>query len=298
MRFWGIEVKPGQTVSCDAGNDCVLHISQAALGETKKGSENVVVSVKAGDKKVVIGTLSAEKHPQIMYDLIFEKEFELSHSSKTASVFLCGYRTLMPDPFDSDSGEDEDEEEETNKNPVGNIIFEKTEGKAPAKAGIKTEGKAPVKVGKMETHDDDSDEDESDDSYDDLDLSDDDEDMSEDDSSDDEMDESEEEDEEIPKKPEIGKKRVVETTLKKTPASDKKAKIATPSGQKTGDKKGAHVATPHPAKQASKTTVNSKSKEKSPKSAGGSHACKSCTKTFGSDAALQSRQKAKHNAAK
>lgn len=80
-----------------AYSDCCF---QAALGETKKGSENVVVSVKAGDKKVVIGTLSAEKHPQIMYDLIFEKEFELSHSSKTASVFLCGYRTLMPDPFE------------------------------------------------------------------------------------------------------------------------------------------------------------------------------------------------------
>lgn len=47
-----------------------------------------------------------EKHPQIMCDLIFEKDFELSHSSKTTSVFLCGYRLPIP-IIGSDSSEDE-----------------------------------------------------------------------------------------------------------------------------------------------------------------------------------------------
>jgi hypothetical protein len=100
---------------------------------------------------------------------------------------------------------------------------------------------------------------------------------------------------------------VAEIALK-TLASDKKAKIATPSGQTTtgvlipllrfpvnlimhvvsrtviakpaftsGDKEVPHVATPHPSKQASKTSGNSKSKAKSPKSVG-THACKSCSK--------------------
>ena len=66
------------------------------MGETKKGSENVVVYVEVDDKKSVIGTLCVEKHPQIMCDLIFEKDFELSHSSKTTSVFLCGCRLPIP----------------------------------------------------------------------------------------------------------------------------------------------------------------------------------------------------------
>lgn len=73
-----------------------LFCLKAALGEPKKGSENVIVSVKVDDRKLVLGTLSMEKHPQISCDLIFDKDFELSHSSKTASVFFCGYKSPIP----------------------------------------------------------------------------------------------------------------------------------------------------------------------------------------------------------
>lgn len=67
---------------------------QACLGEVnkEKGSEPVSLYVKFGDQKLVIGTLSSEKFPQISYDLIFEKEFELSHSWKNGSVFFNGYK--------------------------------------------------------------------------------------------------------------------------------------------------------------------------------------------------------------
>jgi len=106
LNHAGEELKPGSKVSYNAGQGYVIHLSQAALGETKKGSENVVVYVEVDDKKSVIGTLCVEKHPQIMCDLIFEKDFELSHSSKTTSVFLCGYRLPIP-IIGSDSGEDE-----------------------------------------------------------------------------------------------------------------------------------------------------------------------------------------------
>uniref|UniRef100_A0ACD5XJD4 Uncharacterized protein n=1 Tax=Avena sativa TaxID=4498 RepID=A0ACD5XJD4_AVESA len=97
MEFWGVEVKPGQTLSCDSGKEFMVHLSQAALGETNKGSVSVVVSPKVDDNKVVIGTLSSETCPQILCDLIFEKEFELSHSSETASVFVCGNKVAVPD---------------------------------------------------------------------------------------------------------------------------------------------------------------------------------------------------------
>ncbi|XP_006654887.1 histone deacetylase HDT2-like isoform X2 [Oryza brachyantha] len=294
MEFWGLEVKPGQTVKCEPEDDRFLHLSQAALGESKKGSDNAVMYVKTDDQKLVIGTLSADKFPQIQFDLVFEKEFELSHTSKTASVFFSGYKVSQPpeeDEMDFDSEEVEDEEEEEKIIPVP-----KANGKVQGMENVQKKGKTIPSASKSKAvvnDDDDDDETDEDDSGDEG-LSpedDDDDDSSDDDSSEDDEDESDEE--ETPKKPETGKKRAAEIVLK-TPASDKKAKIATPSGQKTGDKKGVHVATPHPAKQASKTPVNDKAKEKSPKSGGGSVSCKSCNKTFNSDMALQSHSKAKH----
>jgi len=136
IEFWGEELKPGSKVSYNAGQGYVIHLSQAALGETKKGSENVVVYVEVDDKKSVIGTLCVEKHPQIMCDLIFEKDFELSHSSKTTSVFLCGYRLPIP-IIGSDSGEDEissNEELETDE-----ILMKNDEIKAFVMDGKKDE---------------------------------------------------------------------------------------------------------------------------------------------------------------
>ena len=53
------------------------------------------IFVKFNDQKLVLGTLSAEKCSQISYDLVFEKEFELSHGSKNASVYFCGYKSLQ-----------------------------------------------------------------------------------------------------------------------------------------------------------------------------------------------------------
>ncbi|TKW18382.1 hypothetical protein SEVIR_5G427700v4 [Setaria viridis] len=259
MEFWGEEVKPGAKVSCRADEGYVIHLSQAALGETKKGSENVVVSIQVDDKKLVLGTLSVDKHPQIMCDLIFEDDFEISHSSKTASVFLCGYKSPIP-IFEPDSGDDEissDEELETEDIPIKNDEINDSE--------MSEDSDEETSSGADLTGD-----------------------------SEDETDDSEEQTP-TPKKPEVvGKKRATEAVA----SSGKKAKV-----EPSGDKKGVHVSTPHPAKQASKTpaeksgktpATDKKSKDKSPKS--GSHACKSCSKTFGSDKALESHKKAKHEA--
>ncbi|GJN15356.1 hypothetical protein PR202_gb02259 [Eleusine coracana subsp. coracana] len=96
MEFWGLEVKPGGSVKCAPGDDYIVHLSQAALGESKKAGDNAIMYVKVGDQKLAIGTLSADKYPQIQFDLVFEKEFELSHTSKAASVFFSGYKVLQP----------------------------------------------------------------------------------------------------------------------------------------------------------------------------------------------------------
>lgn len=289
-------MRPGTTVSCKV-TEGYVHLSQAALGETKKGSENVVVSVKVDEKKLILGTLSFEKHPQIMCDLIFDKDFELSHNSKAASVFLCGYKSEIPAEFQFDSGEDE--ETETVEIPMQNN-------------GIKLSGaKVPLNDGKKDKQEVDEETSSGDDDFTDSDDSDMSEDEDEDESSDEDEvssgadpsddsedgtdDDSEEEQTPTPKKPEVvGKKRAIEPVA----PSGKKAKTEQ-SGQKTGDKKGLT----QPAKQGSKTpdksaktpTADKKSKEKSPKS--GSHACKSRNKAFGSESALESHQKAKKHEA-
>ncbi|URE35684.1 Histone deacetylase [Musa troglodytarum] len=96
MEFWGVEIKPEEAIKVDPGEDKYLHLSQASLGETKKdkGNENILVYVTFNNQKLVLGTLSADKCAQIQYDLVFEKEFEISHNSKNASVYLCGYKTV------------------------------------------------------------------------------------------------------------------------------------------------------------------------------------------------------------
>lgn len=68
------------------------------MGEVKddKGANKIPIRLKIGEKNFVIGTLSAGDRPQIMFDLVFEKEFELSHDWKSGSVYFIGYQTMDP----------------------------------------------------------------------------------------------------------------------------------------------------------------------------------------------------------
>lgn len=63
------------------------------MGEVKngKGPKKVHLRLKIDDKLYVIGTLSAEDRPQILFDLVLHKEFELSHDWKDGSIYLAGY---------------------------------------------------------------------------------------------------------------------------------------------------------------------------------------------------------------
>ncbi|KAH7561180.1 hypothetical protein JRO89_XS10G0185900 [Xanthoceras sorbifolium] len=272
MEFWGVEVKAGQPLKVKPTFDNIIHLSQASLGETKKGGhDSVPVFVKFGDKKLVLGTLIPENIPQLSFDLVFEKEFELSHNWKNGSVYFCGYQTPLPqddsEEFDMDESEEEEEEEhELPTIPAANgKAGPKVENAKAAAKAIAAKPGASAKPNKVikPTEDEDVDSGDSDDSM---------EDGLEDGDSD-EVD--------------VGKKRPAGSATK-TPISAKKAKAGTPQ---TDGKKGAHVATPYPSKQGGKTPANG---EKTPKS-GGQLSCKSCTKTFGSDGALQSHTKAKHS---
>ncbi|XP_021899086.1 histone deacetylase HDT1-like [Carica papaya] len=102
MEFWGVEVKPGKPLKVQPDEFYLIHLSQASLGESKS-SETVPIFVKVGDQKLVLGTLSHEHSPHIPFDLVFDKEFELSHNWKSGSVYFLGYKT----PFPDDEGNEE-----------------------------------------------------------------------------------------------------------------------------------------------------------------------------------------------
>ncbi|XP_065867698.1 histone deacetylase HDT1 isoform X3 [Euphorbia lathyris] len=314
MEFWGVEVKAGVPLKVHPDyQEAVIHLSQATLGESKKekGNESVVLSLKIDGKKIVLGHLSTEKTPQLSFDLVFEKEVELSHNSKN-SVFFCGYQSLPQEDEYTDASDSSDEDEPIQlanaENddmkvlpPLAPVASKSDSAKPDSSSKQKSKPLLPVKDNKAENESDDEDsEDESED---------DDDDESEDGGSEEGMsvdgdsdaeDDSESEDEETPKKAgKAGTKRP-NNSASKTPVPTKKQKAATP--QKTDGKKSAHTATPHPAKKvAAKTSANgSDTKPQTPKS-GGKFSCGSCdrlppNRAFGSDTALQAHSKAKHSA--
>ncbi|CAK9168069.1 unnamed protein product [Ilex paraguariensis] len=303
MEFWGAEVKSGQPLSVKPGEGMILHLSQASLGEVKgtKGNDSVYLFVNVDGKKIVLGTLSSEKLPQQQFDLVFDRDFELSHSWANGSVHFLGYRAHNPvDDSEDEENFGSDSEDElpltfaNNGKPEAQVKQEKPTTSEKANA-VKDSaaGKQKVKIVEPSKDVKPGDDDES--SEEDVAMSEDDFDSDEDDESDSAGNgESGEEKEETPKKVELGKKRAAESATK-TPAPDKKAKVDTPK-KADGKKGGGHVATPHPSKQAGKTPAN-KSNQQTPKSPG-SVPCKSCNKTFGSEKALESHTKDKHSAGK
>lgn len=74
---------------------------QACLGEVKKdkGSESVSLYLNIEGKKLVLGTLNSEKLPQQLFDLVFDRNFELSHSWKNGSVYFYGYKAANHDQY-------------------------------------------------------------------------------------------------------------------------------------------------------------------------------------------------------
>ena len=68
--------------------------------------------VTVDKKKLVLGTLSRGNIPQISFDLVFEKEFELSHSLESGSVHFVGYKSPNMMEEEEDFSDSEEEEEE------------------------------------------------------------------------------------------------------------------------------------------------------------------------------------------
>ncbi|XP_020247348.1 uncharacterized protein LOC109825055 isoform X2 [Asparagus officinalis] len=96
MHYWSVKVDPGcsRTVTCEVSTVVqLIHASLENPGDKEYvGDEDVLIYLKfAWFPKSVIGSLSAMKCTQIHFNLPFEQDIELSHSSKNASVCFLGY---------------------------------------------------------------------------------------------------------------------------------------------------------------------------------------------------------------
>ncbi|CAH2065444.1 unnamed protein product [Thlaspi arvense] len=138
MEFWGVEVPAGKPLKVTPEEGILVHISHASLGDCKnKKGETVPLYVKVGDEKFVLGTLVSGSIPQTNFDLVFDKEFELSHEWGKSVHFAAEVKKnakpeaddVEEDESDSDEGmsvdeddtddedDSEEEKEETPKKP-------------------------------------------------------------------------------------------------------------------------------------------------------------------------------------
>ncbi|KAL3828536.1 hypothetical protein ACJIZ3_017338 [Penstemon smallii] len=236
MEFWGVEVKAGEALKVQPELGKLIHISQASLGESKnvKGAKNVPLRLKIDDKNFVIGTLAVEDRTQIAFDLVFEKEFELSHDYKNGSVYFLGY--IADDPVSdgedfSDEFED-DSEDELVEAPENVLVKPKSEDAKIAKN---------VKAGAKKVEQPESDEDE------------------------DDSDSADDSEEELPKvelpKVQQSKKRPAEAA-NVTPASNKKANAGKPVGKSPAFNKSKEQSPKSGGQFSRKSPNNSNSKAK------------------------------------
>ncbi|CAO1942726.1 unnamed protein product [Urochloa humidicola] len=303
LQHWGVILGPRETMKCNPG-EFRCHISQVAL-QAGKGNEDVRIFVKVDDKEILIGTLSDDKYPHYATELIFEKEFELRHTSLTRKISILGYKYNRLERKSSSSTEDGKFDEEVpwalptypnvNDDKSKETENEKRAAPKPATTQSSTfeETKDPRK---LQTNVGGSDDDESDEDYIDSEEgeSNDDEDSSAD------RESSDEDDGENFPKHANDKNRPAEKPLKTPPG--KKAKMTTPSkrnntGSGVGMRTGyVHVATPYPSKNVKGRLSLLKNKTPStgdrPKQAV-DYACESCSRTFYSYIALKTHCKVK-----
>ncbi|EAZ14562.1 hypothetical protein OsJ_04484 [Oryza sativa Japonica Group] len=269
MGFWGVAVRPGETVMCDPPGEFYYHISQIAL-EPGELNENVQVFGEVDGKRILLGTLSVEHRPQLSIDL--------EYFSLTFCLAVCTSDSPTEEGDESDEevplaiplfpNSDDDKIKEVQNSPSKFATLKSAAAASPTPEAIVEERK---NYGKSEADDDDSDE-ESDASG--EDEYDDDEDMiDKQDSSDDDGDSSDEE--ETPSKilcAGTGKRSGYVHVA--TPYPAKQAKKTPVNNDMAKQSSGyVHVATPYPAKQAKKRTANN---DMSEHSAG--YACKPCNK--------------------
>ncbi|KAL6501390.1 hypothetical protein OROMI_021103 [Orobanche minor] len=96
MEFWGARVERGQSFDVKLGGDRCLHLRLASLGpvgENEKPEEYIFLEFTVDGEKYVSGVLSLNMLTQIDFDLVFDDDFQITHTSNNTCVCFFGYTT-------------------------------------------------------------------------------------------------------------------------------------------------------------------------------------------------------------
>ncbi|XP_044336045.1 histone deacetylase HDT2 [Triticum aestivum] len=278
-----IDVKPGCKIRFSIEYGFIWQLTQAVLVKSKE-ADMATMFVKVGDKRICIGTLCSDRFPQTNFDLFFEKDFELSHTSSSATVSFRGYNIFHPakgdeiafdydgsgdkngdnDAVDDDGADDDDDDDQfscprennSDNDAVDDYGADDDDDQFSCPRENNSDNDAVDDYGA----DDDDDqfscprENNSDNDAVDDDGADDDDDQfscPRENNSEGQSDENEEE--QKLKKSEHVNKRAAGSAFK-VATSNKKPKVAKMSDPKTGDNGALHVATVHLAKKAGPAT--------------------------------------------
>ncbi|KAL9332109.1 hypothetical protein ACSQ67_001719 [Phaseolus vulgaris] len=130
MEFWGAEIKVGESVKVDPTEfEACIHLSRVTLGEAKKEKPNelVVVYLKVGEQKFVLGTSPRRKLLKFLRNWLWRRSLNYPTSSKNVGVHLCGYKAYYS-VDDSEEHEFIDIDEDIPLK-AKNATLEKTNGK-------------------------------------------------------------------------------------------------------------------------------------------------------------------------
>ncbi|KAL7585759.1 hypothetical protein Lser_V15G41968 [Lactuca serriola] len=94
MKFWGVEIKSGETISMKLDPENILHFRHASLISIEKQTKekNVIVEINASGRKYEI-TLNTRSKPEATLQKLYDEEIQLSHNFKDGKVYLLGTLT-------------------------------------------------------------------------------------------------------------------------------------------------------------------------------------------------------------
>ncbi|KAL6550614.1 hypothetical protein OROMI_021102 [Orobanche minor] len=88
MGFWGMEVETGKLANVQVGAGNLLRLTQVCLGDSKKKTKEKFVNLKVTveTNELFLATLHYESLPQQLFSLVFDKDFQISHTWENGSV--------------------------------------------------------------------------------------------------------------------------------------------------------------------------------------------------------------------
>eukprot|EP01023_Acetabularia_acetabulum_P040610 TRINITY_DN3937_c1_g2_i5.p1 TRINITY_DN3937_c1_g2~~TRINITY_DN3937_c1_g2_i5.p1 ORF type:complete len:125 (+),score=21.00 TRINITY_DN3937_c1_g2_i5:146-520(+) len=97
QEFWSVKVgHTGADVQLE-DTDGYIRFSSIVLGEGGRQGELVQLKMSSEETETLLCTLEQGRTDQVSVDLIIDSDAKLTHNSKTANIYINGYKTILVD---------------------------------------------------------------------------------------------------------------------------------------------------------------------------------------------------------